>query len=144
MRARKASDSDGPRMRSNEVLLISATLSVLLSRRRGSKVRTTCEGFSSSVLRRQTYSNINWRLQVSHWLYSSMIFNRTGQALTQWGRQWGEPKRVRCVSEKRPEARTDNSMCQGVLLEWHWCSSLMEWCHWQTHFAEKEKKTPSY
>ncbi|XP_010769119.1 LOW QUALITY PROTEIN: E3 ubiquitin-protein ligase UBR4 [Notothenia coriiceps] len=56
IRARKASDSAGPRMRSREVLLISATLSVLLSSRRGSRVRTTWEGFNSSVLRTQTCS----------------------------------------------------------------------------------------
>ena len=50
MRARKASDSAGPRMRSSEVLLISATLSVLLSSSSGSRERSTWAGFSSSVL----------------------------------------------------------------------------------------------
>lgn len=68
MRARKASDSDGPRMRSSEVLLTSATLSVLLSKRRGRRVLTTWEGFSSSVLKNQNRFFMS-KTYVSHRVY---------------------------------------------------------------------------
>lgn len=86
MRARKASDSDGPRMRSSEVLLTSATLSVLLSKRRGRRVLTTWEGFSSSVLKNQNRFFMS-KTYVSHRVYQQKdldLHNEISNEANQW------------------------------------------------------------
>lgn len=59
-------------------------------------------------------------------LFWTILKKMVKWALTQWDHPRDEPKRAGCVSEKRPEAETDNSMSQGEQLGWHWCSSPME------------------